>query len=175
MYENVNPPSTPRHDVKLIIAAVVLLAVLILPVAVHGGHIYRYHNFMGDISESCIASKWGTAAVCTVDGKSEEMTQEKLSQLLMYLMDGGSGGARYRLPKEEPLRIAFADGAVLELWGAQMKDSYTREPIPSLFVSYVNAEGKRFSYITNQISTSTLLGTLPTIALDWIERGRIEQ
>lgn len=177
MYENMNPPRTKKHEwglTVIILVPVVLIVLIFLPTVLFAGHINRFHDFMQDISRSSIASR-EKPAVCTVDGKSEPMTKEDLSRLILHLLDGESGARRSKLPEEEPLTIMFSDGAVLRLWGAEMKDAAGGKPIPSVFVSYVGTGGKRFSYITHKISTMALMDSLPEIASDWAQRGVAEE
>ena len=177
MYENMNPPRTKKHEWGLtfiILVPVVLIILIFLPTVLFAGHINRFHDFMQDISRSSIASR-EEPAVCTVDGKSEPMTKEELSQLILHLLDGESGARRSRLPEEEPLTVAFSDGAVLQLWGTVMEDAAGGKPTPSVFVSYVGPRGKRFSYITHKISTAALADSLPGIASDWVQRGVAEE
>ena len=177
MYENMNPPRMKKHEwglTVIILVPVVLIVLIFLPTVLFAGHINRFHDFMQDISRSSIASR-EKPAVCTVDGKSEPMTKEELSKLILHLLDGESGARRSKLPEEEPLTVTFSDGAVLQLWGAEMKDSAGGKPIPSVFVSYVGTGGKRFSYITHKISTVALMDSLPEIASDWVQRGVAEE
>lgn len=150
--------------------ALVIFVMILVPVITMVSHQYRYHQFLQNLASSCIESR-KDHAIFFVDGKKGTITDEQLNKLLMLLTDGGAGRSERKLPKDDSFRIEFPDGAMLELWKTGTKDSYTKETIPSLFVSYVGPNGKRFSYVTHIISVSYLNGILPEAANDWIARN----
>ena len=173
MYEKVQKNRRPRWNRTVYIwgaVALVITVAVLTPIIYLASHQYRFHRFLQDISKSSVLIKDETVK-CYVGGKTGTMTNEDLSGLLMLLSDGGCGRSETKLPPERPVRIEFPNGASLELWKARTKDAYTKEIIPSLFVSYVDQNGNRFSYITHKLSVSYLTSVLPDEAREWIARN----
>lgn len=151
-------------------AAAVITVAILTPVLLMSIHQYRFHGFLRDVSSSSLYARIG-AVTCTVDGKTDTVTTDELSKLLMMLTDGGCGKPMRKLPQEAPFRVDFYDGAVLKLWRGEIKDSYTGDMIPSLIVSFVNKDGKAYSYLTHLLSVRDLRYVLPDVAKEWVERN----
>lgn len=163
----------PKWDKTIYIwgaVSIVIAVAILVPSYLAWSHSYRFHGFLQNLAVSCDMAD-GENAVCYVDGKSAPITHEKLGKLMELLTDGGCGKKENRLPKADSCRIVFPNGSVLELWRGEVKDSYTKEMIPSLYVSYTDAGGSRYSYLTHVISVKDLRGILPNAADDWITRN----
>ena len=163
----------PRRDKTLYIwgaVAVAVFAAILIPSYLAWSHQYRFHGFLQNLAISSSMAE-GEYAVCYVDGDSAPITSEQLDKLLELLTDGGCGKKESRPSKNDTCRIVFPNGSVLELWRGEVKDSYTKEMIPSLHVSYSDAGGDRYSYLTHVISVKDLKGILPHAADEWIERN----
>lgn len=172
LYGKIQKNQRPRWDRTVYfwgaVALLITIAVL-TPIIYMAGHQYRFHRFLQDISKSSVLIKDATVK-CYVDGKTATLKKEDLSCLLMSLSEGGCGRSETKNPTGDMVRIEFPNGAVLELGSARTKDAYTKDNIPSLFVSYVDQNGDRFSYITHKLSVSDLSSALPDEAKDWIVR-----
>ncbi len=173
MYEKVRKDRRPKWDRTIwywsAVAAVMVVA-LAIPIVSMARHQYRFHGFLQDVSSSSLHARIG-AVTCSVDGKTDTVTTEELSKLLVLLTDGGCGKREKQLPSYDSFRIDFPDGAVLELWRGEIKDAYTKEMLPALIVAFDNKEGERYSYLTYKISVKNLQGILPDVAREWIARN----
>ena len=173
LYAKVQKERRPKRDHTIWYwgaAAAVITVAILTPVLLMSIHQYRFHGFLRDVSSSSLHARIG-AVTCTVDGKTDTVTTEELSKLLMMLTDGGCGKPMRKLPQEAPFRVDFYDGAVLKLWRGEIKDSYTGDMIPSLIVSFVNKDGKAYSYLTHLLSVRDLRYVLPDVAKEWVERN----
>ena len=173
VYERVQKNRRPRWDRTVYIwgaVALVITVAILTPIIYMASHQYRFHRFLQDISQSGVVAENETVKCC-VDGKTGAMTSEDLSSLLVLLSDGGCGRSVKKAPTGDTVRLEFPNGALLELGKARTKDAYTKENIPSLFVSYVDQSGSSFSYITHKLSVSYLASVLPEEAKDWVARN----
>lgn len=170
VYDKVQKGRRPKWDRTIwywsAVSAVIVIA-LAVPIVTMARHQYRFHVFLQDMSASSLYARVDTVS-CTVDGKTDAMTTEQLSDLLVLLTDGGCGKQERRLPAYDSVRINFPDGATLELWRGKIKDAYTKEMLPALIVSFVNKDGERYSYLTYKIAVKDLRGILPDAAREWI-------
>ena len=170
-YKMVQHGHRSRGDFALyamLAGCVLIFAAIIIPVFLQARHFHLFHTFIGDVCKSSIESKG--EVICSYDGKSEQFDDGKLDQLLVNLTNGGGGKIERKLPEREPFRIIFTDGAELKMWCAEQVDPDFDEIIPCLIVSFDRADGRTFSYLTNDLSADMIRYILPKLGREWIEQ-----
>ena len=174
MYRERKPTNGQKTDIalwtSLAIAAALLLSVII-PVIVGARAQNLYHTVMREMSQSVFYSRNHASAWVYVGEEREFQRADVTSGLLAMIADAGAGKPQKELPDAEDVRVEFGDGATLQIWYAKVKGNYGGQPEDGLFLSYVNPEGKRWSYTTHYLDAKTLIPYMPTIADEWLEQG----
>jgi hypothetical protein len=176
MYENIKKDAANRKDVSiwvgLIFAIAVMLAVII-PVIIGARAQHVYHTMFREMAHSAVYSRNHASAWLYVGDEKYFYPAERTSELFTFLADGGSGKPQRErdLPNTEYVLLDYGDGATLQIWYAKVKGNYGGPLQDGLLLSYVNPEGKRYSYTTNALYVSELEPYLWPEAEGWLERG----
>ncbi len=175
MYENIKKNTANRKDVSIwvgLIIAIVLLLAVIIPVIIGARAQHLYHTMFKEMAHSSVYSRNHASAWLYVDGEKYFYRADRTSGLFTFLADGGPGTPQKEkdLPDTECVMVDFGDGATLQIWYAKVKGNYGGI-VDGLFLSYVNPEGKRFSYTTPMLYVSELIPYLSPEADEWLEAG----
>lgn len=174
MYERTRHSRTPKRDVPLrlwIIGGVALLILLAVPLFFAGRSQYRFRGFVKDMMSSTLYAREHGGVTCTLEGEDLPLTSNQVSGIYQTLTVAGGGKTRKELPEAEELVIDFGDGSSLRLWGTKIVEPNEKKLVNGVVVSYVDQEGKTFSYDTDQIDLRAFSAHLPGEAEPWIQEG----
>ncbi len=113
-------------------------------------HQLRFKSFFSELTDSTRYARHSGAFRVTVNGKQTDAVIDDLSELLACIGDAGAGRTD-AAPEEAPYAVIdYGDGTTLEIWQVELvnpSNSWTEGP----FFRYTNAEGKPYSYDTDQL------------------------
>lgn len=156
--------------IGLAASAAVILSVII-PVVIGAYAQHNYHMMFQEMARSSVYSRNHASAWLYVDGERYFYRADRTSGLFTLLAEGGSGKPQKELPDSDCVLIDFGDGATLQIWYAKVKGDYGGPAIDGLFLSYVNPEGRRYSYTTSWVYVKELIPYLSPEAEDWLDAG----
>ena len=151
--------------------SVALLLSVIIPVIIGARAQHLYHTMFREMAHSSVYSRNHASAWLYVDGEKYFMRADRTSGLYTLLADGGSGKPQKKLPDSDDVLVDFGDGATLQIWYTKVKGNYGGGLVDGLFLSYVNPEGKRVSFVTSGVYVSELIPYLSPEAQDWLDAG----
>jgi hypothetical protein len=108
---------------------------------------------VGDLSESTLYTYDNGGLVAVIDGAERDIKYENMYNLMLYISITGEGKTKSKVPTDEPVVLQYADGATMELWDVAPADG---ERSHKLFLRFTNADGKAYSYISDQMTLDTI-------------------
>lgn len=176
MYEHVRKNAAQKRDVMIwvgLAAAIILFLSVIIPVIIGARAQHLYHTMFQEMAHSSVYSRNHASAWLYVGDEKYFYRADRTSALFTFLADGGAGKPQKEenLPDRDYVLVDFGDGATLQIWYAKVKGNYGGPLQDGLFLSYVNPEGKRYSYTTSALYVSELLPYVSPEADEWLEAG----
>lgn len=145
MYESVNRKKPKNSILPLVLwlMPVVLVTAIVVGLFVWAWKYQAdYRDFVADFSNSTYHAYNHNSLLIEKDGKTYSILKENIYPIYAGITARGSGRVG-KPPKEAPDAIlTYGDGAVLQLWAVQLKDTSG----DGLFISFVDPEGERYSY-----------------------------
>lgn len=158
MYESVKRRKT--YGVNLPLLAWLIPCLLVMAIVVGlliWGWKYHtdYRDFLTDYSDSTHYAYIHNSMQAQINGQSHTVLRENIYTTYAAITSRGSGRVR-KPPKEAPEAVlTFGDGSYMELWMVDIKNA-TNGVTRGLLVSYVNPEGKRYSYDSDRLKMQIL-------------------
>lgn len=159
MYEKIRYTNRIKGNGPLYIWVLVCLLVFALVFGVIGWAVMNTLNFRAFVSDFSNSTTYAYRNHCltAVTGEGEyPVTEDNLYVIYTRITNAGAG--RVSDPPSQPPEavLHYGDGSYMELWTVELVNPSNSRKY-GLFISYVNPDGERYSYDTDQLE----LGVLP--------------
>jgi len=157
MYNTVNTGQRrSRHSAVLWIClavAAVLIILAIIPVAWSGWYQQQWWGFVGQLSDATTYAYDNDCLQADCGGQPVRVNGEMNYNLYELISKAGRGRLLSEPPQDPAdLSLTYGNGARLSLWEVELDDPYAGKPVEGVLLHFVNAEGKSFTYDTDQFS-----------------------
>lgn len=159
MYQKMKAYRRSKGNTPLVLAG---LCCLVIVTAVIGLIVWaglfrlRYWDFVEDLSNSTVYACDQDCLRADIEGQAVRVTGDHAYMVYNLISGAGPGRVQKQLPDEEPAAVLdYGDGSRMRLWSVKLVNpSNDREY--GLFLEYVNREGKRYAFDTDQLSLDSV-------------------
>ena len=149
---------TKRDFLLLAVIALVLVVsfVSVLPMVQAMLYTSAYKNYTQDLIHSYNTAREQNRIFCTIDGKAQIVHKSDIDDLIKVIWRVGMGIRDRKEPETEGITIRFGDEGTLILSEVPLKGKDLKRDVGVQF-RYIYADGKVFSYDTDEISYDQIL------------------
>lgn len=158
MYARILTVKKPRRP-WMLQAAVILCSTVILAVVFLFGwsvrYQLRYRAFVKDLSSSITYAYAHDSLQADVDGELIRVSDENMYKIYNYILQGGSGRERRKLPQEDcAAALYFGNGSTLRLWTVASQ-GYQPPREKSLLLCFEDRGGEVYLYANANLTLET--------------------
>lgn len=161
MYEVINKKEKKKKSAEWPLiaglgACFLVILIVVLSIIWSGWYQRRYWRFVGDLSESITYAYENDCLQVNMDDRKIRMSGDNAYKLYDIITSCGPGKVGTAPKEEAVVTLDFGDGSLLNMWSVKLVNSST-DRIYGVFVQYIDAEGRVYSYDTDQISVEKVL------------------
>ena len=161
IYEKTQEP-TQKKDYPFGISltmALIILAIVVIPIIYVVHYYYQFRTYIDDITDSFLYGEKNRTLSVTYENETYLLPENKANDLYRLIVTAGAGKVQRTVPDTEAYFLDFGDGTFMIICPVEITEE-ARDRDEGILISYTNANGKIYTYDTDQLLFSTIQQTI---------------